>query len=165
MSSASAARAVAPSSPWGPGAQRARALKLLTTGLLATKLAALGCAGLFLALDGKRGLGSALLAAAVVIVCFGIGQGVQVVVAHLSPMTVLFASMAAYLVPMVGLGVALKFALPWAAAGVVNKAALVVTLLVCVFAWLAATITAFSRLNFPVYDAEYEAPKDTEEQA
>lgn len=146
------------SSAWAPGAQRARALAVLIAGFLATNLAALGCAGLFFALDGRRGLGSALLAAAIVIISFGIGQGVQVLVATMPPMTVLFAAMGAYLVPIVALGVALKFALPYAATGTINKTALVVTLLVCIVAWIGAMVFRFARLDIPVYDAEYTAP-------
>lgn len=156
MTAASATRPAA--SPWGSGAQRRRALVLLGAGMATTHAVAALCLLVFGLLRGRAGLVSALLAAAVVLLCFGLAQGVQVLVANASPTTVLVAAMASYLIPFVGLGLAMYYAAPHLDAGALDTLSLMVTLVACVLAWTGALIVAFTRLRFPVYDTEYQAP-------
>lgn len=165
MSSSAAAMAQSVASPWAPDAQRVRARRLLLAGLLATHVVGLVAVGVFGIVGGGRSAGSALLSAAVVIVFFGVGQGVQVLTADAAPRTALFASLGSYVLRVVGLGVLLKVALPYSETGLVDKAALFVSLTVCVLAWLAGEIVAFRRLRFPVYDTEYLPPKSLQETA
>lgn len=145
-------------SPWGPGAQRRRAIMVLLGGLVATNVTMLACAVASWFLGGSRGVASAMVAAAVVILFFGLAQGVQVMVAEMSPVTILVASMGSFAIRVAGLGALLRPVMAYRDRGYVDLPSLMLTLLVCTTTWIGAEMLTVKNLRIPVYDTEYQPP-------
>lgn len=150
------------SSPWAPGAQRRRAIALLRAGLSGANATLLVLVGPAWLLGGKAALLSVLVAGALVVAFFTLGQAVQIAMVDRSPQAVLAGSMMSYVVRVTGLGLLLRAALPWAERGVVDGRLLVLSVIVITTGWIVVEILGFRRLRFPVYDTEYVAPEQAE---
>jgi hypothetical protein len=143
----------------GPSIHVVRARKLLLGGLVGGVGAALLSMVLFTILDGRRGLASAVLAAAMVLFFYGVGQLVMVAFADAGARTLLAVSMASYTGRVVVLGLVLLLynkhseAFPelW-------PMAIFITTIAVVAGWIAVEIWVFSRLRIGVYDTEYTSP-------
>jgi len=149
----------------GPSIHVIRARKLLFGGLVGGVGAALLSIVLFTILDGTRGLASAVLAAAMVLFFYGVGQLVMVAFADAGARTLLAVSMASYTGRVVVLGLVLLLynknaeAFPelW-------PMAIFITTIAVVAGWIAVEIWVFSRLRIGVYDTEYTSPPVEEDQ-
>jgi hypothetical protein len=149
----------------GPSIHVVRARKLLFGGLAGGVGAAVLSMVLFTILDGTRGLASAVLAAAMVLFFYGVGQLVMVAFADAGARTLLAVSMASYTGRVVVLGLVLLLydkhseAFPdlW-------PMAIFVTTIAVVAGWIAVEIWVFSRLRIGVYDTEYVSPPVDQDQ-
>jgi predicted permease len=149
----------------GPSIHVRRARKLLLGGLAGGLAAAVLSLVLFTVLDGTRGLASAVLAAAMVLFFYGVGQLVMVAFADAGARTLLAVSMASYTARVVILGLVLllynkhtdAFPALW-------PMAIFVTTIAVVAGWIAVEIWVFSRLRIGVYDTEYVSPPVEEDQ-
>ncbi|WP_342371683.1 hypothetical protein PCC79_09575 [Propioniciclava soli] len=136
--------------PMSPAARRAQ--RLLVGGLAGGHLVALAVVAGFAVAGGASAAASALLGAGATLVFYTVGLGVQVAVADAPPRTVLWASLASYVlrVSVFGLllGVALTRvdALAW-----VDDVALVVGTIGALLGWLVAEVWVYSRLRIPTY--------------
>lgn len=138
-------------------AERARAL--LVGGLVAANVATLIGAGLAYWLRGVLGVVSFLIAAALVIVFFGIGQGVQVALAESNERVILAAAMMSYLFRIAALGGALALYEAYLDRFIaLDRQAVFAGILVVTFAWVGGEIRTFRRLRIPVFDNDYQPP-------
>jgi len=152
-------------SPPGPSIHVIRARKLLLGGLAGGVGAALLSMVLFTILDGTRGLASAVLAAAMVLFFYGVGQLVMVAFADAGARTLLAVSMASYTGRVVVLGlVLLLYNKHTEAFPALWPMAIFVTTIAVVVGWIAIEIWVFSRLRIGVYDTEYASPPVDEDQ-
>ena len=143
-------------SPWGDGAQRRRAFILLVCAFGATLV--VSCIGMLClaATDLTIQLG-ALLGSGLTIGFFGLAQLVQAVVAECKPSTILWASVASFVVRVTILGVILYLVLASQYMDHVNPHALMASLLVCTTVWIGASMLTLLNLRIPVYDFEYQS--------
>jgi len=140
----------------GPDAQRRAATAV--GGAIGGHTGALVCTAAFFALKGPMSGVSCLLACAVTLAFYVIGQAVQVRMADADVTRVLTASLVSYGVRVSALGGLLAIALSQQERlALMDPTAVVAGTLTVVVAWLAAEIVAFSRLRFPVFDEP--APK------
>jgi hypothetical protein len=143
----------------GPSVHVVRARKLLLGGMAGGLAAAMACLILFGVLDGRSGVISAALGAALVLVFYTVGQFVMVIFADAGARTLMAVSMASYTGRVVILGLVLlsysKNRESWP--DLVPLAVFVSTIAVVV-GWLLVEVLVFSRLRISVYDAGYESP-------
>ncbi|MGL4832118.1 MAG: hypothetical protein ACRCWS_06060 [Propionibacteriaceae bacterium] len=137
-----------------------RAMYLLLGGLLGVHACAvpvlIACAWL----RGKGGCVAALLALAVVIFCFGVGQAVQVGLAESAPPVVLAGSLASYAVRMGLLGLMLWAMRNHAQQLHLHTRVFFFSVVVLTVGWFLGEVMTFMRLRFPVYDTEYLSPEE-----
>lgn len=138
---------------------QARALALLKAGAIGGHLGALVAAVAFYWLRGPASGVWALIAAAVTLAFYIIGQAVQVRVADADPRRVLAASLISYGVRVGALAGLLALAMTQGERLVgLDPAAVVVGTISVVVTWLAAEIVAFSRMRIPVYEPPASKP-------
>ncbi len=145
-----------------PSVHVVRARKLLLGGALggvsAAVLAIVVCAVLY----GRSGLVSALLAAAMVLFFYGVGQYVMVRFADAGARTLLMVSMMSYTARIVALGlVLLAYQQNTESWPQLTPIAIFITTMVVVAGWLVVEVLVFSRLRIGAYDTEYVAPSNT----
>lgn len=131
-----------------------RAMRLLTGGAVGGHAGALlVTVGFFVGRGISSGM-SCLIACAVALLFYIVGQAVQVIVADAPPSTVLAASLASYVIRVSALAglLALSFTVADKVSGL-DSAAVVAGMLTVVGTWLVAEIWTFSRLRIPVFDA------------
>ncbi len=146
--------------PWGPKAHTTRAIYLLLGGLLGVHV---GAVPLFIAgalLRGHGGCIAVLLALAVVIFCFGVGQAVQIGLAESAPRVVLAGSLASYAARMGLLGLLLWGMREHSVQLHLHTRVFVLSVVILTVCWLIGEIMTFRRLRFPVYDTEYLSPEE-----
>ena len=135
-----------------------RARKLLLGGAVGGVIATAICMVVMWLSYGRSGVVSALLAAAMVLFFYGVGQYVMVLFADAGARTLLAVSMASYTTRVVVLGLLLviydKNADRWP--DLVPMGVFISTIAV-VACWLAVEIIVFSRLRIGHYDTEYVA--------
>lgn len=149
----------------GPSIHVIRARKLLLGGLVGGVATALLSLVLFTALDGIRGLASAVLAAGMVLFFYGVGQLVMVAFADAGARTLLAVSMASYTARVVVLGlVLLLYNKHTEAFPALWPMAIFLTTVAVVIGWIAVEVWVFSRLRIGVYDTEYVSPEVAEDQ-
>lgn len=142
-----------------PSANRQRALRLLTAGVIGGHLAGLMCVVAFWAFGGLESGMSAAIAAVVVIAFSTIGHAVQVLVADAPAKTVMIAALGSYGGRVSILGILLMLALDNAERfAAIDPVAVVVTTISVVMAWLSAEFWAFARLRIPVFDDPPQGP-------
>jgi hypothetical protein len=134
-----------------PDAQRAQ--RLLVGGAIGGHAGALVCTAAFFVLKGPTSGVSCLLACAVTLAFYVIGQAVQIRMADADVSKVLTASLLSYGVRVSALGGLLAVALSQQdRLALMDATAVVAGTLTVVVTWLAAEIVTFSRLRFPVFD-------------
>ena len=142
-----------------PSVHVERARKLLIGGAVGGVGAALVCLAAMGATYGRSGLVSALLAAAMVLFFYGVGQLVMVRFADAGARTLLVVSMTSYTARVVILGLVLlvynRNADRWS---VVTPMAVFITTMAVVAGWLIVEVIVFSRLRIGAFDTEYVAP-------
>lgn len=142
-----------------PSVHVARARQLLLAGL-AGGLAATGVMlVVFGLLDGVRGLLSVLLAAAVVLFFYVLGQLVMVRFADAGARLLMAVAMASYTFRVLVLAVVLvAFDRRRDALTAVEPLAVFWTICAVVLGWLVVEAVVFTRLRITVFDTPYEAP-------
>jgi hypothetical protein len=142
-----------------PSVHVERARKLLIGGAVGGVAAALVCLAAMGATYGRSGLVSALLAAAMVLFFYGVGQLVMVRFADAGARTLLVVSMTSYTARIVILGLVLlvynRNADRWS---MVTPMAVFITTMAVVAGWLIVEVVVFSRLRIGAFDTEYVAP-------
>jgi len=143
----------------GPSVHVVRARKLLLGGAVGGITAAVIATVVMTAVYGRSGLVSALLAAAMVLFFYAVGQLVMVMFADAGARTLLMVSMMSYTARIVILGLVLlaytKNAGSWPA---LTPMAIFITTIAVVAGWLVVEVFVFSRLRIGVYDTEYVSP-------
>lgn len=136
-----------------PSPDTRRAQRLLVGGALGGHAGAALCTVAFFALKGPASGLSCLLACAITLAFYVIGQAVQVRMADADVSKVLTASLLSYGVRVSVLGglLALAFSQQDRLA-LMDPMAVVAGTLTVVVTWLAAEIVTFSRMRFPVFD-------------
>jgi len=136
-----------------PSPDTQRAQRLLVAGATGGHVGALLVTVGFFALKGAASGVSCLLACAVTLAFYTIGQAVQVRMADADVAKVLTASLLSYGVRVSALGGLLAVALSQQdRLTQMDPSAVVAGTLTVVVTWLAAEIVVFSRLRFPVFD-------------
>lgn len=137
----------------GPSPDTQRAQKLLVGGAIGGHIGALAVTVAFFAWRGTASGVSCLIACAITLAFYIVGQAVQVMVADAPPSKVLAASLVSYVVRVSALGGLLAIAMTQQRRLTqMDPTAVVVGTLVVVASWLAAEIVTFSRLRIPAYD-------------
>jgi hypothetical protein len=137
----------------GPSPDTVRAQKLLLGGAIGGHAGALIVTVAFFVLRGTASGVSCLIACAITLAFYIVGQAVQVMMADAAPAKVLTASLASYAVRVSALGGLLAIAMTQQhRLSGMDPLAVVVGTVAVVASWLAAEIATFSRLRFPVYD-------------
>lgn len=138
-----------------------RAIKLLVGGALGGLSAALVCGVIWTLVYGLSGLVSALLAAAVVLFFYVLGQLVMVRFADAGARLLMAVSLASYSFRVLVLGVILVvYDRQRETMTMVEPLAVFWTIVAVVLGWLAVEIIVFTRLRITVFDAPYVAPTD-----
>ena len=147
------------SSAGGPSIHVQRARKLLLGGAVGGIAAAVACLVGFGLGYGASGVLSAVVAGAMVLLFYAVGQYVMVLFADAGARTLLAVSMASYTTRVVLIGLVLvlynRYYESWPT--LVPMVIFVTTILVVV-GWLAVEVLVFSRLRIGVYDTEYVPP-------
>lgn len=142
-----------------PSVHVERARKLLIGGAVGGVAAALVSLAVMGATYGRSGLVSALLAAAMVLFFYGVGQLVMVRFADAGARTLLVVSMTSYTARIVILGLVLlaynRNADRWS---ILAPMAIFITTMAVVAGWLIVEVLVFSRLRIGAFDTEYVAP-------
>lgn len=136
-----------------PSPNRTRAAQLLVGGLVGWHggLAASVIVGILV--GGTIGMLSALIGAALALVYYAIGQGVQVQYADAEPRVLRTASVGSYIVRVLVLGALLAAALQWPSVlAALDTRALFVGIVLGVLGWLTGLILRFRKLRVPVFD-------------
>lgn len=136
-----------------PSPNRTRAAQLLVGGLVGWHggLAAAVVVGILL--GGTIGMLSALIGAALTLVYYAIGQGVQVQYADAAPKVLRTASLWSYVVRVAVLGAVLCAALQWPSVlASLDTRALFAGIVLGVLGWLTGLILRFRKLRVPVFD-------------
>ncbi|HEY5821801.1 MAG TPA: hypothetical protein VIT20_07485 [Propionibacteriaceae bacterium] len=146
----------------GPSIHVVRARKLLLAGAVGGLAAAIISIVVMTGVYGRSGLVSALLASAMVLFFYGVGQALMVQFADAGARTLLIVSMMSYTGRIAVLGFVLLFyqrnAERWAT---LTPLAIFITTMVVVAGWLVVEVFVFSRLRISAYDTEYAAPSST----
>jgi hypothetical protein len=140
---------------------RTRAAQLLVGGLVGWHggLAAAVVVGILL--GGRVGMLSALIGAALSLVYYTIGQGVQIQYADAEPRVLRAASVWSYLVRVGVLGALLWGALQWPSVlASLDARALFTGIVLGVLGWLTGLILRFRKLRIPVFDEPRSARDD-----
>ncbi len=149
----------APSGGGRPSIHVQRARRLLLGGAAGGVGAAVLCLVGFGIADGRPGLVSAAVAAAMVLFFYGVGQYVMVLFADAGARLLLAVAMASYTtrVALIGLTLLIYSRYRESLPGLLP---MVVFLTVCavVAGWLILEVIVFSRLRITVYDTEYTPP-------
>ena len=149
----------------GPSIHVRRARRLLLGGLVGGLAAATSCLVILTAVYGVAGLASALLASAMVLFFYAVGQLVMVMFADAGARTLLAVSLASYTGRVVVLGLVLllydRYSERWPG---LQPMAIFFTTIAVVIGWLAVEIFVFSRLRIGVYDTEYVGPEQHRDQ-
>ncbi len=143
----------------GPSVHVMRARKLLLGGAVGGVTAAVVASVVMTVVYGRSGLLSALLAAAMVLFFYAVGQFVMVLFADAGARTLLMVSMMSYTARIVILGLVLlaytRNADSWPQ---LTPIAIFITTMAVVAGWLVVEVLVFSRLRIGVYDTEYVSP-------
>ena len=143
----------------GPSVHVVRARKLLLGGAVGGVTAAVIAIVIMTVVYGRSGLLSALLAAAMVLFFYAVGQLVMVLFADAGARTLLMVSMMSYTARIVILGLVLlaytRNAGSWPQ---LTPMAIFITTIAVVAGWLVVEVLVFSRLRIGVYDTEYVSP-------
>jgi hypothetical protein len=138
-----------------------RARKLLRGGAFGGITAALISVVAMTIIYGRSGLVSALLAAAMVLFFYGVGQYVMVRFADAGARTLLMVSMTSYTARIVILGLVLlaysKNRADWPS---LTPIAIFITTIAVVAGWLVLEVLVFSRLRIGAYDTVYKPPSE-----
>lgn len=146
----------------GPSVHVARARRLLVGGAVGGLSAAILSIVVCTLLYGRSGLVSALVAAAMVLFFYGVGQYVMVRFADAGARTLLTVSMTSYTARIVVLGlVLLAYQKNTEAWPQLTPVAIFITTMAVVAGWLAVEVVVFSRLRIGAYDTDYVAPSNT----
>ena len=136
-----------------------RARKLLLGGAVGGVIATAICMVVMWLSYGRSGVVSALLAAAMVLFFYGVGQYVMVLFADAGARTLLIVSMTSYTARIVILGLVLlaysRNAERWS---ILTPMAIFITTMAVVAGWLIVEVFVFSRLRIAAFDTEYVAP-------
>ena len=133
---------------------RARATRLFVGGLIGWHggLALAAIAGIIM--SGAVGLFSSLIGAALAVVFYAIGQGVQMQYADAPPRTLRAASIVSYVVRVSLLGGLLYAALSWPAVmAALDTRGLFVGVVLGVVGWLTGLVVTSRKERVPVFDA------------
>lgn len=137
-----------------------RARRLLISGFVGAHVVALASVIGFAVFGGLGPAVTSAISAAIVIVFFTIGQGVQIVVADRPPKVVLFAALVSYTVRVTLLGLALWVVVAQRARhGWVDAPAAIITTVLVVHGWLLAEFWTFRKMRIPVFDTPLEHRK------
>lgn len=143
----------------GPSIHVVRARTLLLAGAVGGLAAAIIAIVVMSMVYGRSGLVSALLASAMVLFFYGVGQALMVQFADAGARTLLIVSMMSYTGRIVVLGLVLLFyqrnAERWAT---LTPLAVFITTMIVVAGWLIVEVFVFSRLRISAYDTEYVTP-------
>ncbi len=141
----------------GPSIHVERARKLLFGGLIGGLGATVICLVVFTLVLGPRGLGSAALAAAMVLFFYTAGQLVMVRFADAGARTLLLVAMFSYTARVVILGLILVLfnsqRRSWTA---IEPTALFITTVGVVAGWLVVEVLVFRRLRIDAFDGGYD---------
>lgn len=141
----------------GPSIHVIRARKLLYGGLAGGLAASVICLIVFTVLFGTRGLGSAALAAAMVLFFYTVGQVVMVRFADAGARKLLLVSMFSYTARVIILGLILvlfnSYRTSWTA---IQPTALFITTVGVVAGWLVVEVFVFRRLRIDAFDGGYD---------
>ena len=136
-----------------------RARKLLLGGAVGGVAATVISLVVMGSMYGRSGVFSALLAAAMVLFFYGVGQLVMVRFADAGARTLLVVSMTSYTARIVILGLVLlvysRNAERWS---MLTPMAIFITTIAVVAGWLIVEVIVFSRLRIGAFDTEYVAP-------
>lgn len=141
------------------GELTARARQLFMAGFLGAHAIALTCVVGFAIGGGTGPAATSAIAAAIAIVFFAIGQGVQIWVAERPPKVVLIAALSSYTLRVTLLGLAL-----WAVVVQrdryvwIDPPAAILTTVLVVHGWLAAEFWVFSKMRIPAFDTPSPTP-------
>lgn len=145
--------------PHAPSVHVVRARKLLLGGAVGGITAAVVSIIVLSLIYGRSGLLSALLAAAMVLFFYAVGQFVMVLFADAGARTLLMVSMMSYTARIVILGLVLlaytRNSEQWPQ---LTPIAIFITTMAVVAGWLIVEVLVFSRLRIGVYDTEYVSP-------
>jgi hypothetical protein len=137
-----------------PSPNRVRATRLFVGGLLGWHggLALAAIAGILI--SGTVGLFSSLIGAALAVVYYAIGQGVQMQYADAPPRTLRAASIVSYVVRVTLLGALLYASTTWPAVmAVLDTRGLFAGVVLGVVGWLTGLVLMSRKLRVPVFDA------------
>ena len=147
-----------------PSPNRVRATRLFVGGLLGWHggLALAAVTGILL--SGGIGLLSALIGAALAVLYYAIGQGVQIQYADAPPRTIRAASLASYVVRVSLLGGLLYASIVWPSiVAAVDVRGLFAGIVLGVVGWLSGVVIAFRKLRVPAFDepdpVRYDPPR------
>ncbi|WP_158548004.1 hypothetical protein [Desertihabitans brevis] len=131
-----------------------RARRLLVGGVIGCHALALPAVLVWAVVDGARGLLSALVGLALVLVFDTIGQAVQIRFAGAAPRVLMRASLLSFglRASVLGLLVVGWSNLPAESVARVNAMALAVTGGLSVVGWLVGVVLTYRRLRIPIYD-------------
>lgn len=136
-----------------PSPNRTRAAQLLVGGLIGWHVGLATAVGVGILLGGTVGLLSAVIGAALTLIYYAIGQGVQVQYADAEPRVLRTASVGSYLVRVVALGAVLAAALQWPSIlASIDTRALFAGIVLGVLGWLTGLILRFRKLRIPAFD-------------
>lgn len=105
-------------------------------------------------LAGWRGVVGALLGLAVVVLFSGTGLLVLRAVRNTDPMVTMMVGLLSYTVRIILFGAAIMVLGALDTESWLHRGAFVISVLVCVAAWIGGEIRAYTRLRIPVYDIE-----------
>jgi hypothetical protein len=143
-----------------PSPNRTRAAQLLVGGLVGWHAGLAAAVVVGILLGGTVGMLSALIGAALTLVYYAIGQGVQIQYADAEPRMLRAASVWSYMVRVGVLGALLWGALQWPSVlASLDARALFTGIVLGVLGWLTGLILRFRKLRIPVFD-EPEAARD-----
>lgn len=141
----------------GPSIHVERARKLLLGGLVGGLSATAICLVVFTVVAGVQGLGSAALAAAMVLFFYTAGQLVMIRFADAGARTLLLVAMFSYTARVVILGLILLLfnanRTTWTA---IDPTALFITTVGVVAGWLVVEVLVFRRLRIDAFDGGYD---------
>lgn len=145
----------------GPSVHVIRARKLLLGGAVGGVVASVACVIGFGIGYGSAGLISAAVAAALVLLFYGLGQYVMVLFADVGARLLLSVALFSYTTRVMLLGLALliyqRNSEAWS---FLEPMAVFLTTVGVVVGWLVVEVWVFTRLRVGVYDTEYVAPSE-----
>ncbi|WP_460522038.1 hypothetical protein [Flindersiella endophytica] len=130
----------------------------LLPALVAGALVTLG-AGI---LSGTRGVAGALIGFAVVVLFSGTGLLIMRAVRNTDAMITMMVGLFSYTVRIILFGAAIMVLGAFDTDSWLQRGSFVISVLVCVAAWIGGEVRAYTRLRIPVYDIE-EPARDKEE--